>query len=272
VKDDSFFMIVDKDSLERIDDMRGRCLFIRKTIFKIKTHSTHLAYFIISSKVFDAITLFVILLNSIQLATDDPTTASQPAFLNVIDNVFMAFYTFEMTIKIIGMGFILNKGAYLRDPWNVLDFTIVSTGLLSLVMAGSKLNLSGMRSFRVLRPLKTITNIEGLKKLVVALLSSVSQLRDSFIVLYFFYLIFSIAGLQFFLGIFKKQCVNIETGMPHPSGDICGVRECEAGFMCGKTNSNPYYEQSNFDTIFYSFITIYQCVSLEGWTYVMKFA
>lgn len=86
----------------------------------------------------------------------------------------MAFYTFEMTLKILGMGFILNKGAYLRDPWNVLDFTIVSTGLLSLVLSGSKLNLSGMRSFRVLRPLKTITNIEGLKKLVVALLSSVA--------------------------------------------------------------------------------------------------
>jgi len=125
----------------------------------------------------------------------------------------MAFYTFEMVLKILGMGFILNKGAYLRDPWNVLDFTIVSTGLLSLFMSGSKLNLSGMRSFRVLRPLKTITNIEGLKKLVVALLSSVSKLRDSFIVLYFFYLIFSIAGLQLFAGIFKKRCVSIETGV-----------------------------------------------------------
>jgi hypothetical protein len=86
----------------------------------------------------------------------------------------MAFYTAEMVLKIIGMGLFFKKGAYLKDAWNVLDFVIVMTGLLSLFMAGSKLNLSGMRSFRVLRPLKTITNIEGLKKLVVALLSSVS--------------------------------------------------------------------------------------------------
>jgi hypothetical protein len=86
----------------------------------------------------------------------------------------MGFYTAEMVLKILGMGFILNKGAYLRDAWNALDFVIVMTGLLSLFMAGSKLNLSGMRSFRVLRPLKTITNIEGLKKLVVALMTSVS--------------------------------------------------------------------------------------------------
>jgi Ion transport protein len=86
----------------------------------------------------------------------------------------MGFYTFEMTIKIMGLGFILNKGSYLRDPWNDLDFVIVSSGLITLFFSGSKLNLGGLRSFRVLRPLKTITNIEGLKKLVVALLSSVS--------------------------------------------------------------------------------------------------
>mmetsp|Transcript_9967 Transcript_9967/g.9891 ORF Transcript_9967/g.9891 Transcript_9967/m.9891 type:complete len:134 (+) Transcript_9967:786-1187(+) len=133
-------------------------------------------------------------------------------------------------------------------------------------MSGTKLNLGGLRSFRVLRPLKTITNIEGLKKLVVALLSSVTKLRDSFIVLYFFYLIFSIAGLQLFLGLFKKRCFSIETGMIHPDEELCGVRECPYGYFCGKGNSNPYYEINNFDTIFYSFIAIYQCVSLEGWT------
>ena len=130
-----------------------------------------------------------------------------------LDTFFLIFYTSEMCLKIIGLGFVLNKGAYLRDPWNVLDFTIVSTGLLSLVLSGSKINLSGMRSFRVLRPLKSITNIPGLKKLVVALMYSVKQLRDSFIVLYFFYLIFAIAGLQLFSGVFKKRCVEIETGM-----------------------------------------------------------
>ncbi len=254
-------MIVDKDSLERIDDFKGRCLRLRKGIWKFKTHSTHLAAFIITSKLFDGTTLMVILLNSFQLAIDDPTSSEQPPLLQVIDNIFMAFYTFEMVLKILGMGFILNKGAYLRDPWNVLDFTIVSTGLLSLFMSGSKLNLSGMRSFRVLRPLKTITNIEGLKKLVVALLSSVSKLRDSFIVLYFFYLIFSIAGLQLFAGIFKKRCVSIETGVQLYDSYLCGIKACPDGYICGKSNSNPFYEINNFDTIFYSFIAIYQCVS-----------
>ena len=79
-----------------------------------------------------------------------------------------------MSLKIIAKGFIFGKNSYLKDPWNDLDFTIVSTGLLSKVLTSSKLNLTGLRSFRVLRPLKTITNIKGLKKLVVTLLSSIT--------------------------------------------------------------------------------------------------
>ena len=36
-KDDSFFMVVEKNPLEKIDDMEGRCLSLRKTIMTIKT-------------------------------------------------------------------------------------------------------------------------------------------------------------------------------------------------------------------------------------------
>mmetsp|Transcript_9967 Transcript_9967/g.9890 ORF Transcript_9967/g.9890 Transcript_9967/m.9890 type:complete len:141 (+) Transcript_9967:342-764(+) len=125
VMDNSFFMIVDKDSLEKIDDFSGRCLNLRKIIWKIKTHTNHLASFIITSIVFDTITLVVILFNSIVLAISDPTTSEQAPMLVVIDNIFLGFYTFEMVIKILGMGFIWNKNSYMRDPWNILDFVIV---------------------------------------------------------------------------------------------------------------------------------------------------
>lgn len=72
----------------------------------------------------------------------------------------------------------------------------------------------------------------------------------------------------------KKQCVSIETGQtymnPNEFYTCGGYQGCPDGYFCGKTNSNPNYEQTNFDNIFYSFITVYQCVSLEGWTNDMK--
>jgi voltage-dependent calcium channel L type alpha-1S len=38
-----------------------------------------------------------------------------------------------MVSKIIAYGFLFNEGAYLRDPWNILDFTIVMFGFVSII-------------------------------------------------------------------------------------------------------------------------------------------
>ena len=42
--------------------------------------------------------------------------------------LFAAAYTMEMMLKILAMGFVLHRYAYLRDPWNRLDFTVVVLG------------------------------------------------------------------------------------------------------------------------------------------------
>jgi hypothetical protein len=34
----------------------------------------------------------------------------------------------EAVLKIIAYGFIFQKGAYLRDLWNVVDFVVVAVG------------------------------------------------------------------------------------------------------------------------------------------------
>lgn len=50
-----------------------------------------------------------------------------------MDTVFLVLYTIEMVLKIIGLGFIFNKGSYMRDPWNVLDFIIVVADYPSVI-------------------------------------------------------------------------------------------------------------------------------------------
>lgn len=45
-----------------------------------------------------------------------------------INNVTTFVFLIEFLLKIISWGFIAHKGAYLRDPWNILDFIIVLTG------------------------------------------------------------------------------------------------------------------------------------------------
>ena len=67
----------------------------------------------------------------------------------------------------------------------------------------------------------------------------------------------------------KKRCINLTTARPHEDDDFCGIRECPEGYFCGKSNANPNYGASNFDTIPYSLLIVFQSVTLEGWSVFM---
>ena len=45
-----------------------------------------------------------------------------------LEAVFMAIFSVEMVTKIMADGFILHKGSYLRNPWNIMDFIVVVSG------------------------------------------------------------------------------------------------------------------------------------------------
>ena len=50
--------------------------------------------------------------------------------------VFMVVFTTEMLTKILALGFMLHKGSYMRNPWNFMDFFVVTSGLVYLVLQG----------------------------------------------------------------------------------------------------------------------------------------
>lgn len=133
-----------------------------------------------------------------------------------------------MVFKILGLGLIFGPKAYLLDSWNILDFVIVISGYLTLInemIAGeqnlienkpgqpdtssSSVDLSGLRVFRVMRPLKTISSIKGLKVLMQALFGAIPLLRDTIIILLFFFIIFAIGGTQLMSGSLKNRCIAI---------------------------------------------------------------
>ena len=93
------------------------------------------AYSIISHPLFEALSLTVIIINSVTLAidsgdTDQKKTSEMSAieyFLYVIELSFLYIYTVEMFLKILGLGFIFGENSYLKNSWNKLDFIIVTS-------------------------------------------------------------------------------------------------------------------------------------------------
>ncbi|ESO12720.1 hypothetical protein HELRODRAFT_137299, partial [Helobdella robusta] len=65
-----------------------------------------------------------------------------------------------------------------------------------------------LRTFRVLRALKTVAVVPGLKTIVGALMEAVRRLRDVAILSLFVLSIFALIGLQLYQGTLMKKCVR----------------------------------------------------------------
>jgi voltage-dependent calcium channel R type alpha-1E len=87
-------------------------------------------------RLFENISITVIIVNSLFLAMDDPLRdpSETPTFMLMADDIFQYLYTVEMVVKILSLGFILNGGSYLRDAWNILDFVIIGSGYLGIIL------------------------------------------------------------------------------------------------------------------------------------------
>ncbi|KAK7788591.1 hypothetical protein R5R35_010993 [Gryllus longicercus] len=112
---------------------------------------------------FERISMLVILLNCVTLGMyrpcmDEPCNNPRCKILEVFDELIFAFFTIEMAVKMTAMG-AWGKGTYLADPWNRLDAFIVLAGALEYGLNLQNLNLSAIRTIRVLRPLRAINRI-----------------------------------------------------------------------------------------------------------------
>ena len=127
--------ITGQTRLEKLKNEEDRwpCLNGRKMIKKIKIYITMGAEAIIKHPAFETTSIIVIMLNCVTLAMEDPTASEVSDLDNTFETIFQVLYTIEMVLKIIGYGFILGPGAYLKDPWNVLDFVIVMSAYLTLL-------------------------------------------------------------------------------------------------------------------------------------------
>lgn len=65
----------------------------------------------------------------------------------------------EMLIKMIAMGVSNGRQAYLADHWNRLDCFIVIAGGFEYILDIGNVNLTAIRTVRVLRPLRAINRI-----------------------------------------------------------------------------------------------------------------
>ncbi|GFR16709.1 sodium channel protein para [Trichonephila clavata] len=188
------------------------------------------AIYILVHPVFSFFVITTILVNCILM-----TFPTNPA-IESTEIYFTLIYTGESILKMLARGFILESFTYLRDPWNWLDFVVIS---LAYITMGVDLgNLSALRTFRVFRALKTVAIIPGLKTIVGAVIESVKNLKDVIILTCFSLSIFALLGLQIYMGVLTSKCIYLP---PWTLEDVPLVKDTPEFKEHANNSTNHYY-------------------------------
>ncbi|KJH40782.1 transporter, cation channel family protein [Dictyocaulus viviparus] len=170
---------------------------------------------LVMSPWFDRITMIVILINCITLGMYRPCddgpdcTTYRCHILALIDHAIFAYFAVEMIIKIVALGF-TGPAAYMSDTWNRLDFFIVIAGIAEFLLQeylGGNINLTAIRTVRVLRPLRAVNRIPSMRILVNLLLDTLPMLGNVLLLCFFVFFIFGIIGVQLWAGLLRNRCV-----------------------------------------------------------------
>ena len=160
---------------------------------------------VVESSLFEVGVTILIIGSSLCLVLDSPLldpNSTRAQYLQYCDIVFTLLFIAEMIVKILAYGLVFEKGAYLRNSWNVLDFMTVLVSILNLLEIGPGSSLRALRTFRVLRPLRMLNRLPELRVVVDALLLSFPSVGDVAVLCTLFFLIFSSFGVNFLKGTF----------------------------------------------------------------------
>eukprot|EP00756_Hemistasia_phaeocysticola_P045977 Hpha_TRINITY_DN19737_c0_g1::TRINITY_DN19737_c0_g1_i1::g.21671::m.21671 len=231
---------------------------------------------------FANIVLALILLNSLQMLL---VAAAVPVFVKaefISDLIFTVLFTLEIVVKVFACGLFAHPRAYFRKSWNVFDFLVVAVSWVSI--AGLASNFSVLR---VLRPLRSMSRVEGMRSLINALFASIPKIIDNVLLMLFLILTFAILGLQLWAGVLHKRCYVI--GVPNSSDfaeieppvlmgtveENCGgMISCTAGDLAPlrpdqvncEIHTDMFKEEPlNFDSFPRAVLLVFKVVSGDDW-------
>ena len=280
---------------------------------------------IAKSRVFETFILLTIVCNCVTLAMTDPDIDGQPTtelnlVLEKIEIFYMVAFTLEAVLKIVAQGFCFcGPRSYIRDPWNAVDFFIVLMGYVEIIASAANsdsVNLKPLRAFRVLRPLKLITNLTSLQVVLGSIIKAVPALTHVGLLLLFLLVMYAIIGLEFYIGALNFACTELapfaagnngSDGFRNGSGassfssstmmmmvELDDGRRCNPNASTGFTGGgvpDPFASTSHtcdafanatcsrvpapndgvtsFDNSLLAILTVFQCITLEGWTDIL---
>ncbi|XP_033017959.1 voltage-dependent L-type calcium channel subunit alpha-1C isoform X25 [Lacerta agilis] len=249
---------------------------------------------IVEWKPFEIIILLTIFANCVALAIyipfpEDDSNATN-SNLERVEYLFLIIFTVEAFLKVIAYGLLFHPNAYLRNGWNLLDFIIVVVGLFSAILEqatkadgvnsiggkGAGFDVKALRAFRVLRPLRLVSGVPSLQVVLNSIIKAMVPLLHIALLVLFVIIIYAIIGLELFMGKMHKTCYKESLSdtpaedEPSPCAPVFAHgRQCQNGTECRPGWEGPKHGITNFDNFAFAMLTVFQCITMEGWTDVL---
>ncbi|XP_043976782.1 calcium channel, voltage-dependent, L type, alpha 1D subunit, a isoform X4 [Gambusia affinis] len=259
---------------------------------------------VVEWKPFDIFILIAIFANCMALAVYVPFPEDDSNSINhdleTVEYAFLIIFTIETFLKIIAYGLVMHQNAYVRNGWNMLDFVIVVIGLFSVVLEfltkedkgegetdsthpsthghGGKpggFDVKALRAFRVLRPLRLVSGVPSLQVVLNSIIKAMVPLLHIALLVLFVIIIYAIIGLELFIGKMHATCYIGGTDLiaeddPAPCAISGHGRQCPInGTQCREGWHGPNGGITNFDNFLFAMLTVFQCITMEGWTDVL---
>merc|ERR1719285_573007 len=176
-------------------------------------------------------------------------TTTFDLMLSVFDLVFVVIFACEAVLKITAFNF----QVYIRDRWNLFDFTIVMLGFVTFIPVSETgaINLNVIRLFRfcrIFRLLRLLKHAKRIRILFLTLVYASSSLLNVGILLFVIFFIYAVIGISVFG---EKAC-----GFQAASESI----EDEAA-QCADNG-----DKANFSSFGLALSLLYRVATEDGWS------
>uniref|UniRef100_A0A8C1QGL7 Voltage-dependent L-type calcium channel subunit alpha n=1 Tax=Cyprinus carpio TaxID=7962 RepID=A0A8C1QGL7_CYPCA len=136
-------------------------------------------------------------------------------------------------------------------------------------------DVKALRAFRVLRPLRLVSGVPSLQVVLNSIIKAMVPLLHIALLVLFVIIIYAIIGLELFIGKMHASCYFQGTEIiaedePAPCAVNGHGRTCPInGTVCKEGWHGPNGGITNFDNFMFAMLTVFQCITMEGWTDVL---
>lgn len=198
-----------------VEGMSGKSLKIFGPDHPVRTRAAQL----VNHQLFEYIIMGIIVVTMFALGYDTPARRNEEPdgtwvyIVAAIDWLTVLLFTGEAGIRIIAQGFVVGKGTYLHNGWNILDFVIVGAAWTALILKSNeewennnKELIEICIAMRLIRPLHSLRYFKGVETLLAALSYSGPQMATVTMLMTIFFVIFGSFGIELWQGVVSRTC------------------------------------------------------------------